>query len=668
MKTNQNAKYPLAVMIALVTMAVYLAALRNGFLNWDDNVYVVSNPYIRSVNLYLFKWAFFHFYAGNWHPLTWISHALDYAVWVLNPLGHHLTNIVIHGINTLLVFLLITRLLEAAKARAIEPGLPIFLNEQTILIAGGVTSLLFGLHPVHVESVAWVAERKDLLCALFYLLSVIFYIKGGQVEDDDRPCTGVFKRFIKSNYLSSLGFFGLALLSKPMAVSLPVVLLLLDWYPLNTIRSVTTLRSSLIEKLPFAALSLISSLLTTLAQKTEGAVVSVEALPLLTRIPVMAHSLLSYLGKMIYPFNLLPFYSYPKNMTLLSLYSLFILSLIAGITIACVVMTKRQKLWLSVWVYFITTLIPVIGIVQVGSQSMADRYTYLPSLGPFLLTSLLVTWVLRKADSRFPSALVVKRAGAVMAVLAVLLVSYLSINQIAIWKDSLSLWNYVIEHEPAKDPLVYLQRGLAFEESGSLADAINDYNTAIALKPSFYQAFNNRGLVYDKMGQLENALMDYNAAISSRPSFYQAYSNRGLVFEKMGQYDNAIKDYNMAISLNPSDYQDYDNAGVLYANSGFVDQAIQSLTFAITNNENYYNAYENRGLLYLSLGQYERSLHDFNKAIALNPSSRDAYLNRAKLYLRIGKKSLASQDFQKACSLGSIEACSIVVGQKAGGP
>lgn len=167
-------------MIVLVTMAVYLPALRNGFLNWDDNVYVVSNPYIRSINLFFFKWVFSQFYAGNWHPLTWISHALDYAAWGLNPLGHHLTNVVMHGINTLLVFLLITRLLEAAKVRAVEPGLPIFLNERTILIAGGVTSLLFGLHPIHVESVAWVAERKDLLCALFFLLSVIFSIKGGQ--------------------------------------------------------------------------------------------------------------------------------------------------------------------------------------------------------------------------------------------------------------------------------------------------------------------------------------------------------------------------------------------------------------------------------------------------------------------------------------------------------
>ncbi len=554
----------------------------------------------------------------------------------------------------------ITRLLEAAKVRAVEPGLPIFLDERTILIAGGVTSFLFGLHPVHVESVAWVAERKDLLCALFYLLSVIFYIKGIPAKDEDRRRDSVFRGYIKSNYLSSLCFFGLALLSKPMAVSLPVVLLLLDWYPLNKIRSLRSLRSSLIEKLPFAALSLISALLTISAQKTEGAIVSAEAIPLLTRIPVIAHSLLSYLGKMIYPFNLLPFYSYPKNMTLFSLHSLFLLSLVASITIACVVMIKRQKLWLSIWIYYVTTLIPVIGIVQAGSQSIADRYTYLPSLGPFLLMGLLITWVLKKADSGLPSALVVKRAGAVMAILAVLTLSYLTFNQIAIWKNSLSLWNYVVEHEPSEDPLVYLQRGLVFEESGRLDDALNDYGRAIALKPSFYQAFNNRGLVYDKMGLLNNAIMDLNTAISLNPSFYQAYNNRGLVFEKMGEYENAISDYSLAISLNPSDYQAYDNAGVLYANSGRVDVAIQYLTRAITVNENYDNAYDNRGLLYFSLGQNERSLQDFNKAIKLNPSFRDAYLNRGKLYSRIGKKSLAIQDFQKACSLGSTVACAII--------
>lgn len=451
-----------------------------------------------------------------------------------------------------------------------------------------------------------------------------------------------------------------------MAVTLPVVLLLLDWYPLSKIRSLRSLRSSFIEKLPFIALSLISSLLTTLAQKTGGAVASAEALPLLTRIPVIAHSLLSYLGKMIYPFNLLPFYSYPKNMALFSWHSLFLLSLVAGITIAGAVMIKRQKLWLSIWTYFVITLIPVIGIVQVGSQSMADRYTYLPSLGPFLLMGLLIAWVLKKADSGLLSALVVKRAGAVIAVVAVLALSYLTVNQIAIWKSSLSLWTYVVEHEPDQDPLVYLQRGLVFEESGRLVEAMNDYNKAIELKPSFYQAFNNRGLVYEKMGLPNDALMDYNTAISLSSTFYQAYNNRGLVFERMGQYDNAIKDYNSAIALNPSDYEAYDNAGVLYGNSGRVDQAIQCLTCAINANENYDNAYDNRGLLYFSLGQYERSLHDFNRAIKLNSSFKEAYLNRAKLYFKIGEKSLAIQDFQTACSLGSTVACASI-GQRRSG-
>jgi hypothetical protein len=222
-KRTWNTEYYVAAAVALLTLLVYLPALQNEFVDWDDNVYIFDNPYIRSLDMAFFKWAFWGFHAANWHPLTWASHALDYAVWGLNPLGHHLTSISLHALNTFLVVALVTRLLDAYNTKQNRPA----LNDRMVLIAAATTGLLFGLHPVHVESVAWVSERKDVLCALFFLLSLLSYLS-----------------YVSSNtqktYLLSLGFFVLALLSKPMAVTLPVVLLILDWYPYGRIRSFKT--------------------------------------------------------------------------------------------------------------------------------------------------------------------------------------------------------------------------------------------------------------------------------------------------------------------------------------------------------------------------------------------------------------------------------------------
>ncbi len=304
-----------------MTFIVYLAALQNEFVEWDDSQYVFENLHIRSFDLDFFKWAFFDFYAANWHPLTWISHALDYAVWGLNPMGHHLTNNILHAVNTFLVVLLVVRLLTSRQAVKLtsshmssapadppEAGNSRFTihDSRFALIAAGVTGLLFGLHPIHVESVAWVAERKDLLCALFYLLSIMAYVSYRSYTTN-------------KSYILSLFFFILALLSKPMAVSLPVVLLILDWYPFGRIQSLKTFRDSFVDKIPFIALSIVSSILTVLAQRAEGAVTAIEAIPLSTRMLVASKSLIAYLWKMLMPMHLIPYYPYPNDASLFSL-------------------------------------------------------------------------------------------------------------------------------------------------------------------------------------------------------------------------------------------------------------------------------------------------------------------------------------------------------------
>jgi hypothetical protein len=257
----------IACSVALVTFAVFLPSLRNEFVNYDDGNYVYENPFIRSLDMKLLKSAFTEFYASNWHPLTWLSHAFDYAMWGLNPLGHHLTNNILHALNTLIVVFLVIRLLEVYRLTMANKGLSQpFINDSTLKITGAATGLLFGLHPLHVESVAWVSERKDLLCAFFFLLTIIAYIRY-VMEIKARASINSPSRFFNRNYLFAIGFFILSLMSKPMAVSLPFVLLILDWYPFRRIRSLKTFCTVSTEKLPFFALTLISSVLTILGKK-----------------------------------------------------------------------------------------------------------------------------------------------------------------------------------------------------------------------------------------------------------------------------------------------------------------------------------------------------------------------------------------------------------------
>jgi hypothetical protein len=594
-KRTRHVKYYLSGSVALITFVVYLIALRNDFVNWDDNTYVLENPYIHAFNIALLRFAFLDFYASNWHPLTWISHAIDYAIWGVNPLGHHLTGIVIHALNTFIAVLLIVRLAEIFKEAAIRNSLPSFLNERGIFITGGVTGLLFGLHPLHVESVAWVSERKDLLCALFYLLSIMAYLRYPSPSPQSPPLKGrevvppLPWRVRGKWYFLSLSFFILALLSKPMAVSLPAVLLILDWYPFGKIRSLSSFWKSLVGKLPFIVLSLGSSALTILAQRAGGALVSTEVIPLSTRLLAAAGSLLFYLWNMIVPVNLIPFYQYPRHVSLLTLVGYFLaVVVVIGITALCVILAKKKKLWLAVWGYYFITLFPVLGIVQVGSQFMADRYTYLPSLGPFPVFGLVLAWLSSKMHSLAKWRRIVVIGGNAMAIIAFVSMTYLTIGQIGIWKNSFVFWNYVITKEPERVPMAYYGLGTFFQQAGLYDRAIENFDKAITLDASLYQAYNNKGVVY------------------------------GI----LGHYDKAIECFDKAIATNPNS-----------------------------------SVYNNRGLTLYFVGQYSRALEDYNKAIELNRRFVDAYFNRGNVYLRTGNVELAIRDFKNGCDLGNRKSC-----------
>jgi len=546
-KATKNLHYSVAGLVAVITCAVYLTSLQNEFVEWDDSIYVYENLHIRSLDISFFRWAFLDFHAGNWHPLTWISHAVDYALWGLNPWGHHLTNIILHSLNASIVVLLIMGVIEALQKTTIENERP--LNERMTLLVGGATGILFGLHPIHVESVAWVAERKDLLCALFFLLSMSAYAKYGTLAHAETPHPRSESRFLKKLYLLSLGSFTLALLSKPMAVTLPVCLLMLDWYPLKRIRSLRTFWLALVEKLPFFALSLVSSILTLLAQAAGGSIVPIEYAPLSTRMLVASKALMVYLGKMMVPLNLIPFYPYPSDVSLLSLEYLSAVALVLGITTTCIVVVKGHELLLSVWGYYVVTLMPVLGIVQVGNQFMADRYAYLPSLGPFLLMGLAVAWLFEKVNAlkRWSRPATFVCGAAVIGILVSL--SYLTVKQIGVWKNSIDLWTYVIKREPVRAPLAYYNRGVSYVKKGQVDRALYDFKKTIMLDPSDYQAYYNLGVLYGSTGLFDMAIECFSMAIVIHQNYDMAYLYRGTYYARTGRVEQARADYQKACDL-----------------------------------------------------------------------------------------------------------------------
>jgi tetratricopeptide (TPR) repeat protein len=290
----------------------------------------------------------------------------------------------------------------------------------------------------------------------------------------------------------------------------------------------------------------------------------------------------------------------------------------------CLVMAKKQKVWLSGWGYYVVTLLPVIGIVQVGGQAMADRYTYLPGLGPFLIAGCAVAWLFDRMNVSkkrwLPAARVI---GVAAMVFASVLLAYLTFQQIGVWKNSLVILNYILDKEPHNSPHVYFYRGMAFEKAGMPERALDDYKQAIAQDPSYADAYDNRGLLYQKKGMVDNAIQDFNRSIQLDPSSGKAYFNRGSIYAGTGLFDRAIEDFNHALTLDPA----------------FAD------------------AYANRGIAYALTGRQGLALADFNKAIELNERSPDAYFDRGKLYYSTGQKERALADFQKACDLGDASGC-----------
>jgi len=534
-----------ALLIGSVALLIYLPALNHGFVNWDDPEYIYKNQNIQSLDTSSLKWMFTEFYAANWHPLTWLSHAIDFTLWDINPRGHHLSSILLHGLNSFLVALLLFYLISCQKTghyKGPSHTTPVSLGTEdliTVVLAG----LLFALHPLHVESVAWVSERKDLLCACFFILTIILYI----TYSTSAP--GKKKGFTFAFCLFSTM---LALLSKPMAVTIPAVLLLLDFYPLNRFNLRTTptaLRTLLLEKIPFCLLSCSSIGITIAAQKAWGAFSPLADRPLDIRLFVAAKSFCFYLLKMLVPTHLSPLYPYPVNLSLFNLQVISSLVCILALVSICIILRKRYKVLTFVFAYYGITLFPVLGILQVGGQAAADRYTYLPSIGPFLLIGLTISSLIKHFKKIKEHSPVTIYSISTLALLVLTCNAALTVKQITFWNDPISLWNRVIAVYPDQSWVAYYNRGSAFFDSSRYQEAVKDFSSVIALNPYYPLAHYQRGKSHLRAGSYSDALRDFSRAIEldkTNPTFY-AY--RAQAYRKLGEHTKALKDSATALRL-----------------------------------------------------------------------------------------------------------------------
>jgi Tfp pilus assembly protein PilF len=615
-KKEQGVVSLIALFTAFITCLIYLPSLHHEFLDWDDGMYVYTNYFIRSFDATFFKNAFFRLQASNWHPLTWASHALDYTVWGLNPLGHHLTNIVLHALNSCLVVLLIARLLKCSRHS--HPYTSV-LSGKGALIASGITGLLFGLHPIHVESVAWISERKDVLCAFFYLLSILSYTRFAQersgTDTQPPPLPAYSSRF----YRFALLFFLFSLMSKPMAITLPVILLILDWYPFRRLTR-GGVSPVIFEKLPFFLLSFGLAIITILAQHSYGSIASFTRIPLFTRVLVAFSSLTGYLSSMIYPANLSPYYPHPYGQYITSVSPVTFLIpflIVSGITIACVLRRRKQKVWLAAWGHYCLTLMPVLGIIQVGSQAMADRYSYLPSIGPFLLTGLGAAWLFDGFMTRNRLSRAKNLFFFLIALVLFATLSHITLLQLRVWENTGTLWSRVISLHPNVS-LPYNNRGVYYRNTRQYKKAIKDFTRGIDLDPENVLLLSNRASTYMAIQQFDKALHDIHNAMRISPDHWKTYSVRAQIYSMMGQNEKALADYDRVIRLNPNLPAEYNNRGNIHVKLNHPEEALRDYKQAIRlNPEPPAGYYKNLAVVYTMLGQREEALKYYREHINL---------------------------------------------------
>jgi tetratricopeptide (TPR) repeat protein len=545
----KNHKIILSLCLILAIPSIsFFPSLKNDFINWDDQQYVTENKMIMEGSWRNIETIFDSIYMGHYHPLTLLSYSLEYRFFKLNPFVYHLTNLIFHLLNGLLVFWLIWML---------KGGVLISL----------VVSLLFAIHPLHVESVAWISERKDLLCSFFFLGSLIVYL------------TYLKTRRMRAYFLS-LFLFLLSLLSKSMAVTLPLVLFLCD-YLLDRKFD----RKCLIEKIPFLVIAFIFGIIASFALRSSGMVDPKSSFSFFKNIFIISEVLTSYFSKLVLPIKLSCVYPFIKGIT--SFWSYVSLTTILGFLIAGILLGRYNKKITFGTLFFFITILPVLPI-----KIVADRYSYIPSIGIFFIAAEGFYWVYR---SKLEPIKIVKPILAILLIGILGTFSFLTWERCHVWKDSISLWNNVLKNYPSL-PIAYNNRGEVYLRRGDYDKAISDFNEALRIDPDYetaYTLYENRGSAYLLKGDYERAIVDYNRAVRIRPNYALAYHNRGTAYLNKGNIEEAIADFNKALEIDPEYAEAYFNKAIACEKIGHLKEAIEAYRGFIENALPQYTSYIN---------------------------------------------------------------------------
>jgi tetratricopeptide (TPR) repeat protein len=577
--------------LAGLTWIVFGRTLHHDFINYDDNTYVYDNDNITGgLTGPSILWAFTHAHAGNWHPLTSLSHMLDCQMYGLNPWGHHLTNVLLHTLAVVLLFL--------------------FLRQTTgALWRSSFVAAVFAIHPLRVESVAWVAERKDVLSGVFFMLTLLAYA---------RYATG--ERSLR-RYLLVAFCFALGLMAKPMLVTLPFILLLLDYWPLcrfgsdslgnqmiNVRRS--TFASLVVEKVPFFLLSLVSSLLTWRAQR--DFMRSATEIPLLLRTENAVVSCVRYLEQLIWPTDLAPFYPHPQG-------SLPVVSVIAAaallVAISALVLYFGRKLryLITGWGWYLVMLLPVIGLVQVGEQAMADRYTYLPHIG----LVVAITWTVGGATA---GARQWQRALACTATVLVMALVWCAGRQTGYWRNSESLWTHTLA-VTSNNALAHNNLGEVWSRKGRDEDAIRELQAALEITPESPLARNNLGLVFLQEGKTQEALDQFRSILSREPENIQVRLNLAGALLKSGRTTEAIAEYQGAVAMKPDFAQGHLELGQALMRGGEFGEAVSELKIAVQLRPRDAQANKSLGTAFAANGQWAEAIRCWRETLEIDPGN-----------------------------------------------
>ena len=600
------------------TLAVYWQVKDCEYVYYDDNKYVSENPHVlNGLTVEGIIWAFTTSQSSNWHPVTWLSHMLDIQLFGPDPGRHHLINLFFHILNALLIFAVFKKMTGQAWQ-------------------SGVVAALFALHPLHVESVAWIAERKDVLSTFFGMLALWGYVRYAARPNVPR-------------YLLVFLFLALGLMSKPMLVTFPFVFLLLDYWPLNRLAiAATPLPESsrqrhlflrlIREKLPFFLLVAISSIITYLVQQQSGALRPLDAVPLGVRVANALVSYVKYIGKMFWPADLAVLYPYPSAFTGWKVAGAFFF--LSAISVFAVWSVKRRPYVAVGWFWFLGTLVPVIGLAQVGIQAMADRYAYIPLIG----ICIIIVWSASELVLKFPHVKIVLTT---LTMTVLLLLMTATLKQVRYWQNTMTLFEHTLAVTD-NNWLPHYNLGFALDRQGQTEAAVTHYREALRIKPDYEPAHNNLGLVLEKLGQYDQAIRHYSAALRIKPDYEPAHNNLGLALEKLGRTDEAITHYREALRIKPNYENAHNNLGLALEKLGRTDEAITHYREALRIKPNYERAHYNLANALHRKGLIDEAVVHYLEAVRIKPDYEAAHNNLGIALFQKGNIEGAIREFRAA--------------------